>query len=83
MTTILVNWYKPSGKWYAQTKLSVPNDFVITYDKDVLKEFIEKHQDQLANTWVNGDWYVSVSCLEQPVEDTRFFERLFKYGDVK
>ena len=56
---------------------------MITYDKDALKEFIEKHQDQLANTWVNGDWYVSVSCLEQTAEDPRFFERLFKYGDVK
>jgi hypothetical protein len=80
MAKLLVNWYKPSGKWYAQTELEVPDDFAITYDKDVLKEFIEEHQDQLDSNWVNGRWYVSVSCIEQTDEDPRFFERLFIYN---
>lgn len=82
MTTLLINWYKPSGKWYASCRLEVPADFKDSFTSDPLRDFIELHQDQLAPSWVKGDWYVSVACIEQADEDPRFFERLMKYGNV-
>ena len=81
---LLVNWYKPSGKWYAGTELDVPDDFQITYtgEERCVEEFVEKHQDQLGENWIYGDWYVSVTCVQQDNDDTRFFECLLKYGDL-
>lgn len=74
---LLVNWYKPSGKWYASTKLQVPDDLE-TWDHQHVY-YIEQHQDQLNPQWVDGDYFVSIACIEQAEEDTRFFERLVKY----
>lgn len=83
MAKLLVNWYKPSGKWYSQTSIAVPANFPIIHVPDSLKALIEDKQDQLSQNWVDGDWYVSVTCIEQDNSDTRFFERLYKYGECK
>jgi hypothetical protein len=82
-TVLRVNWYKPSGKWYAQCELEVPDDFQITFETDCIREFVEKNQNQLHKAWIAGDWYVSVTCITQDANDTRFFERLMKYGECK
>ena len=81
-TTLLVNWYKPSGKWYSSCKLDVPDEITVVdlATTDVLKNFVELNQTELGERWVEGQWYVSVSCIEQPKEDVRFFERMFKYN---
>ncbi len=76
-TKILVNWYKPSGKWYAQDPLIVPDDLQ-PYEPDNLMNFIREHQKELQPSWYDGTWFVSVTAVEQPDSDTRFFERLFK-----
>lgn len=82
---IRVNWYKASGKWYAQDDIVIPDTFQEKYPegKDSLQLFIEANQKQLAPSWLLGSFYMSVSCLHQTDTDTRFFERLYKYGDVK
>ena len=76
-TKILVNWYKPSGKWYAQDTLTVPDDLQ-PYEPDSLMGFIRENQKELQPSWYGGEWFVSVTVIEQHNSDTRFFERLFK-----
>ena len=74
---IVVNWYKPSGKWYASARLQVPDDLETWDDQHIV--YVEKHQDQLQSGWTNREWFVSITCIEQAKKDTRFFERLVKY----
>lgn len=79
MVLIKVNWYKPSGKWYASEELNIPDSL----GADGIKEYIEAHQSQLGHNWTQHDWFVSVTVLYQSSIDQRFFERLFKYGECK
>lgn len=74
---LLVNWYKPSGKWYASTKLQVPDNLEAWDHQHV--DYIEQHQDQLQSSWTNSAYFVSITCIEQAEEDDRFFERLVTY----
>lgn len=77
LARLLINWYKPSGKWYAQDLMSIPSWISVLDDEFI--DYIETNQEQLVKDWVDGNWYVSISCIEQDNEDTRFFERLVKY----
>lgn len=79
MVLIKVGWYKPSGKWYASEELNIPNSLT----SDILQEYIVANQRQLSTGWTNGDWYVACTVLYQSTVDTRFFERMFKYGSCK
>jgi len=79
MVLIKVNWYKSTGKWYASEELNVPDHV----SNDGIQKWVEDNQTQLQSTWVNGDYYVSITALYQASVDTRFFERLYKYGDVR
>lgn len=77
-TTIKVNWYKESGKWYAQEILTVDSAFICDYDS--LRRLIINEQTQLGAAWVHNNYFVSVSAEYQPPEDTRFFEHLYKFN---
>lgn len=74
---ILVNWYKPSGKWYAQEIMYVPPDLEAWDNQHI--DWIENNQGTLQSSFYFGDWFMSVSCIDQDDEDRRFFERLVKY----
>lgn len=78
---LLINWYKPSGKWYAQQTMYVPPDLE-TWDNQHI-DYIEKYQNTLKSTFVDGEWYLSITCIEQDDADIRFFERLVKYPQNK
>lgn len=78
---LLINWYKPSGKWYAGQHMYVPND-IETFDNQHI-DFIEQYQKELQQTFVDTKIIMTVSCIEQDDKDMRFFERLVKYPRSK
>lgn len=74
---LLVNWYKPTGKWYAGQTMYVPTDLE-TWDNQHVA-YVEEYQTELQSAFTNSNYFMTISCIEQDAEDIRFFERLIIY----
>lgn len=79
--TLVVNWYKPTGKWYARCELEVPDD--LPGGSDSIERFVLTNQDQLQKSFSLGSWYMTTTIVNQGKADCRFFEYMFKYGGCK
>ena len=77
-TVVKVTWYKPSGKWYCDDFVTIPNTFDPAIDS--MQDLIIEKQNALTQGWNNGSWFVTVSTEDQSNLDGRFFERLYKFN---
>lgn len=67
---IYVNFYKPSGKWYASCPVEVTHQL---FEMDELKQDIVNNQDVLVEGW-QGDYIVTI---DQIASHDPFFTHLF------
>lgn len=72
---VRLNFYKPTGKWYASGK-AVVNHFIF---QEGFKQDIVDTQSTLRDGW-QGEFYVQTSC---PEEVNGFFECLFHPEEFK
>lgn len=76
MTKVNVNWWKPSGKWYASETLEIP-DSVRPFDSTAVKRFIVENQTTLVPSWC-GNYFVTLECSDA---SPHFFNRLYRPQD--
>ena len=70
---IYVNFYKPSGKWYASGPVEVSHQL---YELDELKQDIVNNQGILREGW-QGNYVVTIDQIDSY---DPFFTRLFPQG---
>ena len=71
---IYVNFYKPSGQWYASGPVEVTHQL---FEMDKLKQDIVNNQDILTEGWQDDDFIVTIDQISP--YDT-FFTHLFPQG---
>ena len=78
---LIVNWYKPTGKWYTSWAEEIPED--LPGSPGSAERFVIANQKVLSKHFYLGSWYMVITAVDQLPEDARFFEGLFKYGECK
>ena len=71
---IYVNFYKPSGKWYASGPVEVSHQL---FEVEELKQDIVNNQDILTEGW-QDEFVVTIDQINP--DDEPFFARLFPQG---
>ncbi len=73
MTLIRVDWYKPSGKWYAGGIVNV-GDVKLHDGNDAMLDAISRNQKALAGSGMGTYWTIVINDLPENKERADYHE---------